>query len=47
MNNGSALTGELMLIEENSDPIEIHPELNGASSSRLCGREHANAPIIR
>ena len=30
---------ELKLREDNSDPIEIHPELNCASSPRPCVRD--------
>jgi len=50
----SALTDELKLREDDSDPIKSHPELNCASSRRpgVCdqnifinfGHEHANAP---
>jgi len=53
-NNRSALTDELKLGEDKSDPINVHPELNSSSSPRPCvgvrnffknfGREHANAP---
>ena len=34
MNDCSALTDELKLEEDNSDPIKIHPELDCISSSR-------------
>jgi len=56
VNNCSALTNQLKLREDNYEPIEMHPELNCASSSQLCvsdqklfknfGREQANAPIV-
>ena len=36
MNNYAALTDGLKLREDNSDAIEIPPELNYASSPRLC-----------
>jgi len=33
-NNRSALTEELQLVEDNSDPIRVHPELTSVSSPR-------------
>ena len=33
-NDHSALTDELKLGEDNSDPIKVHPELNSVSSLR-------------
>jgi len=55
-NDRSALTDELQLGEDNSDPIKVHSELNSVSSPRPSardqnfpqkfGREPANAPIV-
>jgi len=52
-NERSALTEELKLREDNSDPIKVHPELYSVSAPRPSvrdrnlpqnfGREHANA----